>query len=200
MIAGDFFDIYSDGVYNLSRSNLVDLLERKGISWKTYQEGYPGTSCSGAAIIGKYWRKHNPFMSFDNIRQSPSRCKCIVNSAVLDQDLDAGTLPQYMFFTPNIDNDGHDTTIAFAGNWLNNFMGPRLKKFPNGTLFVVTWDEDDYSLNNHIYTSIFGSMIQGGSVDDTNYSHYSLLSTVEQNWGLGSLNRNDSIATPFKFN
>jgi hypothetical protein len=41
------------------------------------------------------------------------RCAKVVNAADplagLDADLAAGTLPQYSFYTPDINNDGHDT-------------------------------------------------------------------------------------------
>lgn len=197
-IAGDHFGLNSDKDHDLPYTNIVDLLDAKGITWKAYQENYPG-NCNSHTTVGKYYRKHNPFISFNNVRTNSTRCANIVNSNKLDQDLAAGTLPQYMYFTPNIDDDGHNTNITFAGEWLHSFLGPRYAKFPDNTLFVITWDEDDYSEENRIFTSISGSMIKPGSVDNTLYSHYSLLRTVEDNWQLGNLGRNDATATPFQF-
>jgi len=195
-IGGDYFSIRSDSNHNLPQSNLIDLFDKKGITWKAYEEDFPG-NCNPAASVGKYYRKHNPFVSFNNIRTNATRCANIVNSAQLDTDLASGGIPQYSYFTPNIDNDAHDTNIAFAGNWLHNFLSTRMDKFPTGTLFVITWDEDDATENNQIFTAIFGSMIKPGTVDGTLYNHYSLLRTVEDNWGLGNLGRNDASATPF---
>jgi len=195
-IGGDYFGIKSDSNHDLPYSNLVDLLESKHISWKAYQEDYPG-HCNPAASVGKYYRKHNPFMSFNSIRTNATRCAKIVNSNELDSDLAAGTLPEFSYFTPNIDNDAHNTNIAFAGNWLHKFLSPRLSKFPNGTLFVITWDEDDYSEHNQIFTAIWGSMIEPRTKDHTRYDHFSLLRTIEDNWSLGSLGRHDASATGF---
>jgi hypothetical protein len=37
----------TDGVYNLAQANIVDQFEARGISWKTYQEKYPGNCFTG---------------------------------------------------------------------------------------------------------------------------------------------------------
>jgi hypothetical protein len=47
-------------------------------------------------------------MSYISINRNTSRCAKIVNSAELDTDLDGGTLPQYSFYTPDLDNDAHE--------------------------------------------------------------------------------------------
>jgi hypothetical protein len=36
-----------------------------------------------------------------------------------------------------------------------------------------------------------------GTTNDTQYNHYSILKTVENNWGLGDLAENDKDATAF---
>lgn len=86
---------------------------------KTYQENYPGSSTYCATLEYsadyKYCRKHNPYMSYININRNLTRCARIVNSAELDTDLDRGTLPQYSFFTPNLDNDAHEY-VVFSRN------------------------------------------------------------------------------------
>jgi len=157
---------------------------------------YPGR-CNANAMVGRYVRKHNPFISFDNIRNNATRCRNIVNSDELDRDLLNGNLPQYMYYTPNLDNDGHDTGIAYAGRFLQNFFANRLQSFPKNTLIVITWDEDDKTEGNRVFTVLIGSMIIPRTTDHTLFSHYSLLKTVEENWNLGNLGRNEVGATPF---
>jgi hypothetical protein len=188
-IGGSTLGVTGDGVYNLPQSNLVDLMETKGVSWKTYQENYPG-NCDPSAYLPAtnplYYRKHNPFISFDNIRTNAVRCAKIVNSAQLDIDLANAAFPQYSYYTPNINNDAHNTNITYAGLWLDNFLSLRLSKFPANTFVVVTWDEDDYTEANQVLTFFLdptGSLFKQGSVDNTLYNHYSLLATIEQNWG-----------------
>ncbi len=64
-------------------------------------------------------------------------------------------------------------------------------------LLVVTFDEDDKSTsNNHIYTAVYGDSVQPGSVSQNAYTHYSLLRTIEDTLGLGTLGQNDASAAP----
>jgi len=198
-VSGDYYSWNFDTNHNLDYTNLIDLFDPKGITWKSYNENFP-SPCYAGASQGKYYRKHNPFISFNNVRNNASRCANIVDSTVLYDDLSSGNIPQYIYFTPNIDNDAHDTSIAYGGNWLDAFFSPRLNKFPTRTLFVVTWDEDDFTEGNRIDTFIFGSMVPIGSSDNTAYNHYSLLRTVEDNWNLGNLGRHDATATSFFHN
>jgi hypothetical protein len=76
-------------------------LEKKDISWKSYQEDYPG-GCNKEMDIGLYARKHNPFMSFTNISKDKKRCAKIVNSKQLDKDIARNSVPQFVFYTPNV--------------------------------------------------------------------------------------------------
>jgi hypothetical protein len=48
--------------------------------------------CNPAETIGTYWRKHNPLVSFDSVRNNATRCAKAVNSAQLDTDLAGASL------------------------------------------------------------------------------------------------------------
>ncbi|WDE03716.1 hypothetical protein SG34_020365 [Thalassomonas viridans] len=100
-------------------------------------------------------------------------------------------------------------------NWLKsffaglNFPGPNSKLPPN-TLVVVTYDEADfeaffdkgkkytYDGPNQIYTVLLGDNIPPGK-EHQGYNHYSLLKTIEKNFNLGSLHKNDHEANWFQF-
>ena len=101
MISGSTKGTKEDDESNIDRKNIVDLLEAKGISWKTYQEDYPG-NCNKKMDIDKYARKHNPFMSFKNISTNKKRCAKIVNSKQLDKDIASNKVPQFVFYTPDV--------------------------------------------------------------------------------------------------
>ncbi|MBI4923161.1 MAG: hypothetical protein HY834_15570 [Devosia nanyangense] len=193
--AGSTLGVRNNSRHNLDATHIGDLLEAKGRSWKSYAEDYPG-GCDLRATIGKYARKHEPFLSYLNIQQSAERCARVVNSAQLDADLASGALPDFSLYIPNNHNNGHDTGVAFADKWLASRFGPLLHdaRFMKGMLFVVTFDEADHG--NGVFTVLFGDMVQPGSVSDTAYDHYSLLRTIEDGFGLGSLGRNDAAATP----
>ena len=203
ILAGDTMGVSDDNSHDITGTNIVDLLEAKGVSWKSYNENYPG-NCYTGTKTGLYARKHTPFISFLDIQKNAARCKKIVAGSQLDSDLqDAQNLPQFMFFTPNMNDDGHNTDLPTAGSFLTSFFGSRLSQFPSNTLVIVTWDEgegSDYD-SNHIYTALVGSMIPKGSTDNTLYGMSSFTRLVEENWGLGSLGRGDvnaNIMFPLK--
>jgi Phosphoesterase family len=133
----------------------------------------------------------------------------IKNFTLFESDLVANTLPQWLvdvktfadkraFFTPNMKNDGHDTDVNYAANWTRTVVTPLLSNptfNSNGTLIMITFDEDEtYTIKNNVWALLLGSAIPPslrGTTDNTFYTHYSCLSTVENNWGLYNLGRGD---------
>jgi hypothetical protein len=97
MISGDTYSVNDDSTVTVDVKSLVDLLEAKGKSWKTYQEGYPTGTCYTAGRKGKYVRKHNPFISVKNIQSDPNRCAKIVGAEQLQKDIDAMQVPDYVW-------------------------------------------------------------------------------------------------------
>ncbi|KAI9026425.1 phosphoesterase family-domain-containing protein [Phycomyces nitens] len=203
MITGSIEGVNEDLEANLSRKSLVDLMEAKGISWKSYQQAYPG-SCNLAMRYSTYARKHNPFMSMINVQKDPKLCAKIVNADQLDIDIANNDVPQLVFYTPDMNNDAHDTSMVYAGNWLETFLEPRINNtaFNKNTMFVTTFDENSTkNIPNRVMTFLFGPDFKRSSnatSDSTAYNHYSLLRTIENNWGLGTLGQNDATAVPFK--
>jgi len=106
--------------------------------------------------------------------------------------------------TPNMRNDGHDTSITYAGTWLRAWLPQLLNStyFMNNTLFMITFDEnDDYPVQNNVYAVLLGGVIPEelkGTTDNTFYNHYSTISTVAANWGLPQLGRWDCGANVFQ--
>ncbi|KAI8092571.1 phosphoesterase family-domain-containing protein [Halteromyces radiatus] len=200
LISGSTKGTNQDDKSDINRQNIVDLLEKKKISWKSYQEDYPG-HCNTKMDINNYARKHNPFMSFVNISKNKKRCANIVNSKQLDEDIKNNAVPQFVFYTPNLKNDAHDTNIKYASKWFKKYLEKRInnKALNKNTMFAVTFDEDDGGGNNKVYTALFGPDFhrnKHSSTDSQRYNHYSLLRTIEDNWNLGTLKQNDAKAKP----
>lgn len=199
MVAGSTFGITDDSQRDLDQTNLVDLMETAGISWKTYAEQYPSRSCFTGVLSGGYVRKHVPFLSFVNVQKNPARCSKIVEAGQLKNDVAAGQLPQYSLYIPDLNNDGHDTGSTYASKWLEGFLSPLLQNpnFKKDTLVVVIYDEDDDSSpTNQVYTVFLGEPVISGQTNDTYYTHYNLLRTIEDNFKLGNLGREDAKAKP----
>ncbi|KXX82306.1 putative acid phosphatase [Madurella mycetomatis] len=213
-IGGDYFGNNHDDSVRIPQNvaTVVDLLEWGNITWAGYFEdlpspGYMGNASDGATGNGgwDYVRKHNPFVSFDSINMFGERLLNLESFTAFQRAFAAKQVPQYVFMTPNMMNDGHNTSLEFATEWSHKFLQPLLdgKAFDEKTLIMLTYDESEtYTEPNHIVTLLLGSAIPPalkGTEDDTFYTHYSMLSTVEANWGLPNLGRYDVGANVFQF-
>lgn len=191
LTSGSLAGVRDDRNIDLDVSNVADLLDAKGLTWKVYAEGYPG-GCFTGRSSGRYYRKHNPFISFLNIQTNAQRCAHIVNADQFEVDRAAGRLPEYMFYVPDSFNDGHDTGVAYADRWYQKRFGALFadSNFMDGTLIISTFDENAGRFGNLIYTSLFGPMVRQGNVTQA-LNHYSLLRLTEDNWSLGTLGKSD---------
>ncbi|TDL14836.1 hypothetical protein BD410DRAFT_756958 [Rickenella mellea] len=215
-IGGDFFGMHDDNFYSIPNniSTIVDLLDAKNISWASYQEnqpsdGFPGFNFtqpnylnSSAPPYTYYVRKHNPLIVFSSVSSVPERAALIRNFNDFAVDVNAGAYPQWSFITPNLVNDGHDTDVGFISSWLEFWLDPLLadENFnDNRTLILLTFDENETgTVNNKISSILLGGALPAklkGTNDSTYYTHYSILSTVQLNWGLGTLGRGDANKT-----
>jgi hypothetical protein len=171
---------------------------------------------------GNFARRHVPFLSYPSIvgttlthEGSGSRAANIVNAQDnFEADVAVGTLPKFSFYTPNLINDGHSLPngdpadavvdqqqLINIANFLQGFLSDDpISKFPPETLIVITFDEA-YPVNvpYNIYTLLIGDMLQAGTTRMEPYNHYSLLRSIEDNFALGTLGRNDDAATPYWF-
>ncbi len=204
LIAGDNFNVTTDcqpsDSCHVAAPNIADSLEAKGLTWRAYMESMPAP-CT-LASSGSYAAKHNPFVYFDDIRNNPLRCAAhdVPYTALQADLLLAATTPNFAFISPNECNDMHSCSIDTGDTWLKNNV-PAILNSPACTtqkcLVVVTWDEDDHSEGNKVLTIFAGPAAQtGGATSSAAYSHYSLLRTVEQIFGLPTLGTNDAQAAP----
>lgn len=197
MIGGRSFNTFLDNQKNIDAPHLGDLLEAGKFTWKNYAEAYPGNCYLGSGK-GTYARKHVPFLSFTSVQNDPARCARVVEGKEFRIDLDAGVLPNFSFYSPDLDNDGHDTDVDYGANWLKGFLEPILadSELMKRTLIVVTFDESKTYLGNHIYTLLIGGMVVPGSQESGRLNHYNVLRTIEDNFALGTLKQQDARVSP----
>jgi acid phosphatase len=194
MVAGSNFNITNDNVISLNERHVGDLLEDAKKDWRLYAEDYPG-NCFNGKTSDFYARKHIPFMLFSNVQTNPDRCRKIVNSSAFFSDVNNNALKEYSMYIPNLQNDGHNTGVAYADKWFKKTMDPIFKspKFPKDLLVIVTFDEGTTPVNQ-IYTLLFGANVKPGVISDKPYNFYSLLRTIEDELAIGSLNKGDMTA------
>lgn len=147
----------------------------------------------------------SPEILFSSVTNREDRLEKVKNTTLFFEDLKHNKLPQWMFITPNMTSDGHDTSVTVAGVWLRTFLEPLLKdsRFMDNTLVLVTFDENEtYTIQNKVFSILIGDAVPKklvGTVDGSYYNHYSEIATVEANWGLHTLGRFDVGANVFSF-
>lgn len=210
MVAGQNFGILNDDDPRPassipSGSHLVDQIEAAGLTWKTYQEGM-GEPC-GLHSHGRYAVKHNPFAYFSDINgsdgvtfQPSARCtEHMVDYSVLDADLAAGTVPNYVFITPDMVHDMHDGSVATGDAWLATEL-PKIFASPayqqGGVLFLL-WDEGSGQSDEPPFI-VASPNARAGFVSQADYDTSSYLKTVQAMLGLDALpcgTQPDQVAT-----
>ncbi|HUK93963.1 MAG TPA: alkaline phosphatase family protein [Gaiellaceae bacterium] len=197
LISGSTQGIHSDCSFCLvSARNLADTLPRAHRTWKAYAEGLPEPGYTGASF-GRYAKKHMPFLYFQDVTTSPSRRRRVVPLRQFPRDLAANRLPSFSLVVPNLCHDMHDCSVATGDAWLNGFLKPllRSRKLANSVVFVV-FDETEGSLgaNGLIPALALGPAVVPGSRYRGATSHYGLLRTIEDAWGLPRLGRSRGAA------
>ncbi len=197
LVGGDTFGIHTDCEdCFVNQPSLPDLIEGSGRTWRAYEEDMPSPCFSGSTL--SYAQKHDPFVYFDPIRKDPARCKAgVVPLTQLEGDLSSGKLPDFAFVMPNLCNSAHDCTLDVTDAWLGRWVGTVMASptYDAHTLIVLTWDEGQ---GNHgccgvepgggqVATVLISPLVRQGFKDDTPYTHYSLLKTIAEAWGLKPL-------------
>ncbi|RBQ98108.1 hypothetical protein VDGD_01993 [Verticillium dahliae] len=214
-IAGDYFGLDHDETVRIpiNVSTVVDLLDWRGLSWKAYFEDLPGPGYMGRASDGvntgsnawQYVRSHNPFATFDSINLNGTRLLNLQSLADLHADVAASAVPQYAFVVPNLANAGRTTSLAHATSWASSLVASLLAPgaLPGRSLILLTYDEAaDARRPNRVTGLLLGTALPRavrGTTDDTLYTHYAQLASLQFNWATPHLGRYDAAANVFRF-
>ena len=164
--------------------NLGSELLTAGYTFVGFAESLPAVG-SPACSAGKYARKHVPWASFANIPGSHSLPFSAFPAPGNPQNY--ATLPTVALVIPNLDDDMHDGSIAQGDAWLyQNLSQYASWAKANNSLLILTWDEDDNTPRNQIPTVFYGANVRPGAYSEP-MSHYNVLSTLEEMYGLPKL-------------
>lgn len=161
--------------------NLGSQLRRVGLSFTGYSESLPKTGFTGC-LRGRYQRKHNPWVNFDNLPRSTNR-----PFSAFPRDY--RKLPTVAFVSPNMCNGMHDCSVRTGDRWMKKHFA-RYAQWAkrNNSWLVVTFDENAGGRTHPIYTVIVGEGIRPGRYAER-MNHYTLLRTIEKAYRLPPLGR-----------
>lgn len=178
MTSGSTWGIADDGWHSLPAGGLGQQLTDAGIDWRAYMEGMTGGCYRN---VNRYALKHNPFAYFGG--QCPPQ---VVSFGDFAGDM-SGTVPRFVWITPNLCNDGHDCPNAAVNAWLSQTVPTILNSDAwqrNGVLFI-TYDEGEDSANSVLTLVIRPHQVNLRS--SVEYDHYSLLASIEDLLGVPRL-------------
>ncbi len=183
----------------IPNQNLVDRLESGSVSWKEYEEDYPGP-CTQTSL---YATKHDFFINFLDVNSTTNRTNNIVafqgGVPSTYSELTGANPPSFVAVTPNLIDDGHNTSVASYNAWLQStsfFQDMLQSKYYTDRAIFITFDENANDISpNQVYCVVVSALAKPGYQAGTAYTHYSLLRTMEDNWGLPTLTANDAAAS-----
>ena len=205
LTGGDTFGITSDcHTCFVNADNIASQLAAAGKTWKAYMESMP-EPCFVGDKLPDYSVNHDPFMYYDDIRTNPDLCSRVVPFSQFSIDLRAGTLPDFVWITPNTCNDMHSCAISIGDSWLKTLV-PEILASPawkdNGVLFI-TFDEGvtqsgccSFAAGGKVFTLVISPFGKAGYLSTASYDHYSMLRTIEAAWNLPLLQKAGSKSTP----
>jgi len=159
--------------HRFNGDNLASSLIDAGLSFASYSESLPKIGDLGCSS-GYYKRKHNPVANWQEAGHLPAS----INLRFADIPYDYSELPTVSFVIPDQANDMHDGSFGGADLWLKKNIDPYVEwAFENNSLLILTWDEDNYRENNHIYTAFIGPMVKPG-ISMQRINHYNVLRTL----------------------
>ncbi len=222
LVGGNAYGITDDALWTnhrINQPNLVDQLEQASLSWKGYFENMPFAGYTGKFADGElYAAKHNGFLNFDDINGSQARLNKLVTFGSLAADLAANNVPNFSFIVPNQCNDMHglaqcpnkQTNISVGDTWAAGTVSA-IRQSPawasGNNAIVVVWDEgvstqgccDANDGGGRVPAIVITNHGPRGLSDGTPGNHYSLVTTIQQAFGLGCTASFNGAPTPVGF-
>jgi phosphatidylinositol-3-phosphatase len=216
--SGSTNGVTSDNDITINVPNIVDQIEGSGRTWKAYMQSYALCSSPTQSVCGNqlYERKHNPFISYQDVQSNPARVAKIVDFSQLATDLANKSVPDYTWISPDQCHDMHGigstpsdpcdfsqvqslikTGDTFLNNTVNTIMNSQA--FNGNSVIFITWDESDFPFGDtsgccdanpgggHVVMLTISHSSHKPRTSSVAYNHYSMLSTIEGGWSLGCL-------------
>ncbi len=181
LISGSTQGVTDDGCgYSFSGPTIGSQLASASVVWKSYDEALPGVG-STICEAYPYAKKHNPFAYFPT-----SNGPNVVPASQFSTDLLHGNLPPFIFYVPNLCNDGHHCSNATVDTYLATLI-PTVQAsswYAEGGTIILTWDESN---GEELIPTIVVSAQTGKQTYTAPGNHCGTLATVEDLYGVPRL-------------
>jgi phosphatidylinositol-3-phosphatase len=163
--SGSTNGVPDDNDITINVPNIVDQLESHHKTWKGYMQSF--SLCNGNVLAHAcgnqlYERKHNPFVSYQDVQSSPSRLDNIVDFSQFATDLANDTVPDYSWISPDQCHDMHgrgatpadpcdfsqiQPLIAAGDLFLSQTVSSIVnsKAWRGNSVIFIMWDESDFT-------------------------------------------------------
>ena len=184
--------------------NLGASLLQNGFTFKGYAQtmpsvGYFGCQYKTSELTNAYLyaRKHAPWVNWLGTKKNNFPDSLSIPMTAFPTNYNQ--LPTVAFVVPDMDNDMHNTgkpgeyaAIKRGDSWLKENLDNYIKWAQlHNSLFILTFDEDDFTKQNQIPTLFVGSMIKTGKYSEK-INHYNVFNTIEAMYGLLADNSRNS--------
>jgi hypothetical protein len=168
-VLGSYGQAVGNGcVFPTDVKTIADQISAAGLTWRSYNDSMGATPSREASVCAhpginqpdgtqtataadQYATRHNPFVYFHSIIDDTALCNShVVNLSLLPQDLATATsTPNYVFITPSLCNDGHDSPCpngqpgglpqadSFLRTWVPKIVNSPAFKSENGMLAII---------------------------------------------------------------
>ncbi len=193
-------------------NNLFHQLDSRSVSWQEWTESATqpcdmfdhGSTWAGNLFVSH----HSPALYFDDVQAHHSsedvipspECRQKVlpaggnapkDMSIFDAALQTGNVGRFDMVIPNDCENGHDTCgTNDSVRQFDEFVArevPKIQASPAyGTdgLIIVVWDEGSDTDPLHVGAALIGPRVTPGSTLSTRLTHYSLLRTLEDGFGI----------------
>src|SRR6202163_3312368 len=162
--SGSTNGVADDNDTTINVPNIVDQLEANRKAWKAYMQSYSlcATPLDHSCGNQLYERKHNPFISYQDVQNNPARVANIVDFSQFATDLASGKVADYTWISPDQCHDMHgrastpddpcdfsqvQALIAAGDSFLMNTVSAIMNSqaWTGNSVIFIAWDESDFT-------------------------------------------------------
>jgi len=165
----------------------IDQIAKRSVGWRAFMDGLP-QACDTRAVVGSYVRLHNPFAYSNQLRLTPSNCQRVVPLWLLGTDLEANSVPAFVWISPDLCDGGTVCSTAASDHWLAGIVDEVQHSawYRDDGVIIVTWDQGtttagccNRAAGGHIPLIVISDTLRSGTHVDTPVDQAGILRSLE---------------------